>query len=212
MLCSSLANTSMQAQYKHNNYYLVRHGEAENNVLGILNSLAGRTEYPLTVHGRAMVRLTADYLKPHQPNFIVASPVLRTRETAEIIQGVLGVPLMIDKRLCENRFGQFEGAPIQEYLAFVQSRGGRLHDITDVDIEGYASIRERAAGFLRDTAEHFSEQKIVIVSHGDFLQEMYYELLGEPVTSQQSERRWYPETGSCAFISADADPQQFVPA
>lgn len=201
----------MLDQYKANTYYLVRHGEAENNVLGILNSFSGQTEYLLTAHGRSTIQLTAQFLQSHQPHFIVSSPVLRTRETALIIQDVLGIPLTIDQRLCENHFGKFEGRQLQAFLEYVRSRGGRLEDIAEAGIEGYTSIRERAQAFLVDVVRHCSGEKIVIVSHGDLLQEMYSELLGESVGAEQGEGGWYPKKGSCAVISATHPPQFFVP-
>ena len=36
----------MQEHYKKNTYYLVRHGEAENNVLGLLSSLREKKARP----------------------------------------------------------------------------------------------------------------------------------------------------------------------
>lgn len=201
----------MDNRYSSNTYYLVRHGEAENNVLGILSSRGGRKEYALTREGRADVERTAAFLKSEMPDFVVSSPILRTRETAEIIQRALDIPLSVDERLCETRFGQFEDSPAQRFYDFVAEHGGRERDITEANIEGYMSIRERVRSFLRDTTEHFVNKKIVIVSHGDFLQELYAELLEESLGAEQGERGWYPKKGSCAVISATEPTQFFIP-
>ena len=61
----------MVEQYSGNTYCLVRHGEAENNVLGILSSAGSKREYPLTERGRNMAAETAEFLRGEKPDFIV---------------------------------------------------------------------------------------------------------------------------------------------
>lgn len=200
----------MEAKYAANAYYLVRHGEAENNVLGLLNSGAGKREYPLTERGRKQAAETAEFLRGEQPDFIVASPVLRARQTAEIIADTLGVPITLDLRLTEARFGSFEETDHLAFIDFMQTHGTRAIGAFELGVEGYMDIRERVRAFLESTNVAFSEKKIVIVSHADTLQELYAELIGEPIGSEQGDGRWFPEKGSCLVVSGTA-PRSFMP-
>lgn len=200
----------MVAKYQGNAYCLVRHGEAENNVLNVLNSVGGRKEYALTENGRSAIRATAEFLKGVAPDFIVASPVLRARESAEIIRDALDVPLTIDSRLCEARFGSFEATDIQTFLDFMHEHGTRAIGAPELGVEGYMDIRERVRAFLESANAAFQGKKIVIVSHADPLQELYAELLGEPIGAEQGAGHWFPEKGSCLIVVGD-DIRSFNP-
>ncbi len=201
----------MQAQYSSNIYFLVRHGEAENNVLGLLNSGTGKREYPLTETGRAMVAQTVLYLRNENPDFIVASPVLRARQTAEILHDMLDIPLAIDPRLCEAGFGSFEETSHQAFVEFMKTNGTRAVGAPELGVEGYMDIRARVRAFLEATAASFSGKKIVIVSHADTLQEMYAELIGEPIGSEQGDGRWFPEKASCLIVR-ESEVRSYNPA
>jgi broad specificity phosphatase PhoE len=200
----------MVASYAHNTYCLIRHGEAENNVLGILSSIGSHKEYALTEGGRWAVRATAEFLKDVAPDFIVASPILRARESAEIIRDVLAIPLTIDTRLCEAHFGDFEETDHQAFIDFMQAHGTRAIGDPESGVEGYMDIRERVRSFLLSTSAVFSDKKIVVVSHADTLQELYAELLGEPIGAEQGEGHWFPAKGSCLIVTADG-VRSFLP-
>ena len=192
----------MVVKYRENTYCLVRHGEAENNVLHLLNSIGSRAGYSLTQRGRQQVAETALWLEHERPDFIVTSPILRARETAEIIHERLGIPLSTDERLCETHFGAFEDTNIQSFLEYMKGHGTRAIGAPEQGVEGYMDIRERVRSFLESTAVAFQGKIIVIVSHADPLQEMYAELIGEPIGSEQGDGRWFPEKGSCLVVMA----------
>lgn len=198
----------MQSIYKENIYYLVRHGEAENNVLGILNSTL-KGEYALTEKGRKQIETLASALQNENIDFIVASPLRRAAETAEILKSKLTVPLSFDMRLCEPQFGSFEGKDIQSFLDFMKTHGGRTAGDMNLGIEGYMDIRERVKSFLQVLNETFQGERVVIVSHMDTLQELYAELVGEPVGAEQ--KNWYPKNGSCYLVGSEKALEIFVP-
>lgn len=200
----------MQGQYSANTYYLVRHGEAENNILGVLNATE-RGEYALTNTGREQIKELAAWITKEPVDFIVSSPLRRARETAEILRDTLEVPLSIDTRLCEPQFGAFEGKPMETFFEFMRTHGGRTIGDTELHIEGFMDIRERVRSFLETTNEVFAGKHMLIVSHADTLQELYAELLGEPVGAQQVDRGWYPHNGSSLIVSAGKSPISFSP-
>src|SRR3989338_7604758 len=97
-------------------FYLVRHGESENNVQDIGNSLPEEVKYHLTEKGRRQVEEATALLAQKKADAIFASPLLRTRETAEIISLKIGLPVIFDGRLCELGNGIFNNRPIREFL------------------------------------------------------------------------------------------------
>jgi broad specificity phosphatase PhoE len=67
--------------------------------------------YPLTENGREQVlRLTGELRKIHIDS-IVTSPMLRARQTAQIISSGLGIQVRLDPRLAEIGFGKFNNGP-----------------------------------------------------------------------------------------------------
>jgi len=77
----------------------MRHGEADNNVNRIL--VGRHIESHLTEIGRQQVRDTANYLKEIVIDKVFVSPVIRARETAEIVCDVINLDYEIDERLYE---------------------------------------------------------------------------------------------------------------
>jgi len=93
-------------------FYLVRHGE----------SFANRFEYPsgrmdtrLTRLGWDQARNAADIVSrlPEQPSVIVASALVRARETAKLIHKRLDCDLKIDRHLGEQYYGSYQGVSKQ---------------------------------------------------------------------------------------------------
>jgi broad specificity phosphatase PhoE len=86
-------------------FYLVRHGEPA--VFGRINGrLAG---VGLSPKGRAEIGAVAERLAGERIEAIYASPLDRTRETAEILAGRLGLPVALRDDLIELDFGEWTG-------------------------------------------------------------------------------------------------------
>lgn len=88
--------------------YIARHGETAWNVE---NRVSGRTDIPLTDRGLEQAKLLAENAKGRGIEVILASPLLRARQTAQAVSDAIGVPVEIDERLIELDFGVFEGGP-----------------------------------------------------------------------------------------------------
>lgn len=95
---------------------LARHGESEANLLGEFSNRG--TKHPLTPLGREQARALAARLD-HDGGVerILSSPVLRARQTADVVAEVLGAEIVIDDRLREFDVGRFEGSRAPEHWA-----------------------------------------------------------------------------------------------
>lgn len=89
--------------------YLCRHGDT---AWSPSRRLAGRTDIPLTEHGEANARQLGRRLSQVHFDRILVSPLLRARRTAELA-GFAQVAV-VDDRLAEMNFGDYEGLTLQE--------------------------------------------------------------------------------------------------
>lgn len=89
-------------------FYMLRHGETN---LNREDRARGRAEAPLDALGQTQVEQSADWLKDHPVVAILASPVERARESAEILGRILNVPVAYDERLASFDLGDLAGQP-----------------------------------------------------------------------------------------------------
>ncbi len=95
---------------------LVRHGETEWNRV---SRFQGARDIPLNEVGREQARKAANYLREVPLNFAASSPLLRPKETAEIIikPHAAARELRLDERFCEISHGLWEGKLEREIAA-----------------------------------------------------------------------------------------------
>lgn len=86
--------------------YLVRHGETAWNKL---RKVQGHSDIPLNDYGRYMAGQTALFLKDVPFDLAYTSPLIRARETAEIILSGRDVPIYDEPLIQELGFGVSEG-------------------------------------------------------------------------------------------------------
>jgi isoleucyl-tRNA synthetase len=148
-----------------NTYFVMRHGQCESNINNVLN---GDINVPnhLTELGKEQARKAAKSIKDLGFDVIIASPFMRTRETANIVMEEIGFPkdkLITDERLCERKMGVWEGKTGQNY---------DLHfEVNDFFVEGpkggenNTHVRNRVGDFLYDMEKKYSGKKILVITH-----------------------------------------------
>lgn len=78
---------------------LIRHGKTEWNTL---NKAAGQVDIPLNEIGREQALETKEKLKDMPIDLIITSPLIRARQTAEIINEDRKLPIIVDNRAIER--------------------------------------------------------------------------------------------------------------
>ncbi len=86
--------------------YLIRHGETDWNKV---RRLQGQSDIPLNDFGRKLALETAPALADIPFDLAITSPLLRARQTAELVLAGRDIPLREDPRLMELAFGEYEG-------------------------------------------------------------------------------------------------------
>ena len=97
--------------------YLIRHGEAYCNVPPFTTVAGMKGDEGLTQHGRQQAERLRDRLAAtHEiaADVIIASTLPRARQTAEIVQPALGLPILFDDDVQELRPGEWDGLPWAE--------------------------------------------------------------------------------------------------
>ncbi|MEK7068462.1 MAG: class I tRNA ligase family protein [Patescibacteria group bacterium] len=155
------------ARRSGNRYVVMRHGDAHSNGDRQWDCY-GREDNHVTARGKEQIAQTAKRMKSQGGiDLIVTSPLLRTRETAEIMQKELGLDekaVMVDERLREIDVGSYDGRPIAEWEAefatslehFTKKVGGG---------ETFVEIRRRTGELLFELERRYTNKRILVVTH-----------------------------------------------
>ncbi|MCB1693603.1 MAG: histidine phosphatase family protein [Pseudomonadales bacterium] len=158
--------------------YFVRHGQTEWNAI---RRMQGQWNSDLSPLGREQARVNGELLAGLGIETIFASPLDRTRQTAEIINGYLGLPVTYDERIMEWDCGDWSGYLYAEVMAqwpdeWAALQADRFH-FRGPNCENYPDMFARARPFLAEL-EHVPAERIAIVSHGMIGKVMIAAVLG----------------------------------
>ena len=160
--------------------YIVRHGETDTNYTGRINGSA--TDLSLNETGKKQVNYLKEQLNIADFDEIIASPLKRAQETAEILnQGNLKI--QTDDRLREINYGDWDGAVAAEvekdYPQCFSENGYFKSNYSDYtkNAETYQEVLDRLKSFLDDMAKKDSE-KILVSCHG-FVTRSFVQLVSE---------------------------------
>jgi len=163
----------LKQKFSTNEYFIIRHGEAENITKGIYSSFPEKTELPLTKKGEKQIQEVAEKLKEEQIDLIVSSDILRCKQTAELIGKKLGIQPIFDPRLREIDQGELNGQTKEEARKFWDPQGkldalqftlARINKPAPGG-ESFADVRVRVLDFLKEIEKQYQGKKILIVSH-----------------------------------------------
>ena len=138
---------------------------------------------PLTEAGRAQARALAGRWLKEKTKFdlVVSSPLIRAKETAEIIAGVLKVPVEADPIWMERSAGQISGLTREEALArFPEPEFRTPYDAFGQNGEGDWELYLRAGTALHQLLRR-PAGRYLVVTHGGLLNKVMYAVLGIPV-------------------------------
>ena len=156
---------------------LLRHGLSTGNEKGILQ---GQKDYPLAEEGIEQSRSLSRYWKDHDVSFdaIIASPLLRAKQTAEIIASGMNLPIEFDEIWCERQSGKAEGKPFSEVkLHYADQPHDTAYDPLFETGESRWDLFIRAANSMQHLLRRPTGSYLV-VSHGAILDAALHTVLG----------------------------------
>lgn len=176
----------------------LRHGESLGNQQ---NRFQGQADYPLTDKGREQARALASFWTSEVAafNLCIASPLLRAKETAEIVARALNLPLETDSLWMEMNNGRLAGLRDDEvnwdepkfltpYTRLGETGESRLEVYLRAG-RGIQAILDRGPG------------RYLVVSHGGILNMTMYSILGiAPQAHHHGPRFWFRNTTFADFV------------
>ncbi len=158
--------------------FFVRHGQTEWNAI---RRMQGQWNSDLNELGREQADVNGRFLSQLGIEHMVASPLDRTRQTAEIINQYLELEVAFDDRIMEWDCGDWSG----EMWDDVQKKWPEEWQAWEADrfnyrgpkCENYQDMIDRATPFLHEICDS-EHTRIAIVSHGMIGRVMVGTLLG----------------------------------
>ncbi|MFH1667464.1 MAG: class I tRNA ligase family protein [Candidatus Komeilibacteria bacterium] len=127
--------------------------------------IQGKTEMPLDESSIDNLKTKLTIFRDQGFDLIICSPMMRARQTAEIINEELNIPIVIEESLRERDYGVFEGKKVSEikkdypeyYKDKINYKIGQAETYNDLSI--------RAKEFLGKVIKEYPNKKILVISH-----------------------------------------------
>jgi broad specificity phosphatase PhoE len=165
--------------------FIARHGETVSNAS---HTIQGRQNVPLNDKGKKQAEEKANLFSNCSIQYIGASPLDRTVETADIISKQLGIQYQIYDDLIARSYGPWEGKTIQwikenyqDLLADMWEWNLEkvfLHPPTE-QIESYNAVSERVFALFRGVILSHPNENGLFITHGGVITSLLLSLLLE---------------------------------
>lgn len=188
--------------HKHALLCITRHGETDWNLQGILQ---GWMDVTLNALGRQQAREMATHFDHLGFSAIWSSPLLRARETAEIIAPRIRLPYpKLHSGLMERNFGVFQGVPKQELaelnpveLQLITRRNPAGHFEGGETMDEFA---DRVLDAVADIGARYHGKKALIITHGWAMDVITRHVMGLPRNAILNMKR---KNGESLWVSVD---------
>ncbi len=140
-------------------FYFIRHGQTDWNKEG---RLMGQNDIPINEFGIKQAQEVADYLRNLNITIdrIVSSPLLRAKQTAEIISNAIDVPINFHADLKEVCFGEAEG----KLEAYENLHTLWIKGVTPEGAESWIVFKQRVIKSIINSLNH--DSTTLVVAHG----------------------------------------------
>jgi glucosyl-3-phosphoglycerate phosphatase len=159
--------------------YLARHGQTS---LNESDDLRGLADPPLDETGQHQARRLGTALGTRRLSGVIASPLLRARQTAQAVADRAGLDVVTDPCLVDRDYGQWTGTSRESVVA----EWGSVDRAPGV--EPRSVVRDRAVKGLTEIARRNLGSAVVVVSHDAVNRQVLAALdagLGDPDTIPQ---------------------------
>lgn len=182
--------------------YFVRHGETLWNKE---KKIQGQSDIPLNEYGKELALITSEAMKDIPFDIVYSSPLIRARETAEILVKNRSLEIYENDLLMEMSFGEGEGESLPEIHAHPEMKLHKFIHNPDEYIppaggETFEDLYARCKNFI----ENFiipAEKKyncMLLVGHGALIRGMIHY-----ITNRPSRDFWIVTHKNCSVTIAD---------
>lgn len=157
---------------------LMRHGETAWNREG---RVMGQSPVELNERGRAQVESAVPFARSIGPEIIITSPLLRARQSAEIIaQGLGGIGIVEEAGLEEVQYGRWQGMVYEDLIVDADYERYRDCPLTTPTPGGetIGQVQERGVKAILRAIETNPGRRLLFVSHGDIIRTVLCHFMG----------------------------------
>jgi probable phosphoglycerate mutase len=178
--------------------YVMRHGKTDWNAK---HKLQGKTDIPLNDEGRMMAENAREKYADVHFDVCYCSPLVRAKETAQIVLEGRNIPIIYDERLTEISFGIYEGVEYRLQMpdcpVNVLFKEPEKYTTSVGGAESLPELYSRTGEFIKDIIEpQLQEGKdILIVGHGTMNLSIICQIQNIPV-----ENFWSTGIENCKLI------------
>lgn len=175
---------------------LLRHGQTDENLNG---RISGQGPVPLNMRGQEQARLAAEVLAVLGVTHIFSSPVVRARQTADVVAARLHKPVGEIPDLREVEYGDWEG----NFFHNVRSHPAAQAVFHDPQVavfpngESLPNVQQRGVRVIETMRQQYAQGVVVLVSHGDVIRTALAHYLNMPFNEY---RRLNLDNGSLSVL------------
>ncbi len=149
-------------------FYIIRHGLTPLNKQKKVN---GEVDEPLASEGIEQAKAVVPLI-PKSVKRIYSSPLLRARQTAEIISSALNLPITVADELTEIRMGSLAGKAWEEMEDGLELK--KKHRTVQFDYRPYGGesledVKKRLLAFFKEINNKHSDQEVLLITHGGMI-------------------------------------------
>lgn len=158
---------------------LVRHGETDSNK----NSKAAgqRVDDLLNDSGIEQIKKLSEKIETDF-DIIFSSPLMRAKQSAEIIAEKIGAPIIERAEIVERDYGTLSGISWDEFRKILKEKGSdwkeennkQCYDFRMYDGENAADVKRRFLKFVKELRNDYGDKKVLIVTHGGILRMAHF--------------------------------------
>ncbi len=191
MFVNSLDDLKSKTKKSGNKYFVMRHGEAENNIVRGPHNRELEYKAKLTEVGKKQVFENAKNLK-EKIDVVFCSTLNRAKETAYIACKELGFPL--EKVIYDDNLREWETSSYFENKT--RDEFDKYYEVSYLDKpkehlpdgESFADLVKRLGKFIYDTDKRYSRKNILIFGHGSALDALDFVVKGFIFDSLSTEK------------------------
>lgn len=153
-------------------FYFIRHGQTLGNTQGISQGTINTEIAYLNDHGKQQAQKLHDHFDINFADRIIASPLVRTQQTAEIVNQTANLLIELDDRIKEISYGDWDGTKKSELKQQFPDLFSPISDDVVPEYyktahgESFLDVETRVSDFMLDMAAKYPDEKIIVVSHG----------------------------------------------
>lgn len=195
---------------------LARHGATDFSVEKRFSGIGG-VDKPLNDLGNAQAQaLAREIAERGGADVIVASPLLRTQQTAAYVSRAIGVPVELDEGFAECAFGEWDGftfTEVREHWPEQLDAWLASTEVAPPGGESFADVNRRVEAARRGVLDRHAGKRVIIVAHVTPIKVMVSQALETDLTllfkmelspCSLTTLAWFPDGNASMFGFSEA--------